>query len=52
VSQVGRSPLHFRGDGGSLAWAPVFGLFREETAWLVTEAGPVAFLGVGRLASI
>ena len=52
VTQTGRSPVRFRGDGGILAWAPVFGLFREETALLVTEVGPVEFWGVRRLASI
>jgi hypothetical protein len=44
--------VRFRGDGGILAWVPVFRLFSEETALLVTEVGPVEFWGVRRLASI
>ena len=54
VTQTGGSPGRFQGDGGILAWAPVFGLFREETALLVTEAGAVVVWvwGVRRLASI
>jgi hypothetical protein len=39
--------VRFRGDSGVLAWAPVFGLFREGTALLVTEAGAVEFWGYG-----
>jgi hypothetical protein len=52
VTQTGGSPGRFQGDGGILAWVPVFRLFMEETALLVTEVGPVEFWGVRRLASI
>ena len=47
MTQTGRSPVRFRGDGGILARVPVFGLFMEETALLVTEVGPVEFWGYG-----
>ena len=56
VTQTGGSPGRFRGDCGSLAWVPVFGLFLEGTASLAIEVGPVEFWlefgGVRRLAPI